>query len=259
MIQQDYIAPRNLVDYFAFREGDALSLSDSQPCIDGAYIFPAPDYQDMGNGFIKCTVTAYGRTSTVGQITEIFSATSPQRAIFTVNNANNLQVTARETVTSVLDGSTTELETVYTPTRFWDEVLMLVPTVIQRVVVSRAEASAGIAAPAFQISLGAVASNPTSIQNFTPFNAWINGVLNSAGLNTYIQLMYGDIRGIGYGASPLFDPGLNYWNNITSGRGPLTYDTSSRLTLIRTDAENFGEFTEYVLTYNASSQININA
>jgi hypothetical protein len=259
MIQQDYIAPRNLVDYFAFREGDALSLSDSQPCIDGAYIFPAPDYQDMGNGFIKCTVTAYGRTTATGQITEIFSATSPQRTIFTVNNANSLQVTRRETITSGLDGSTTEIEAVYTPTRFWTEVYMLVPTVIQRVVVSKSEASAGISTPAFQISLGAVSPNLTSSQNFTPFSEWINGVLNSAGQNTYILSMLGDFWGIpDYGIIGT-DPGSNSWSNITVGRGPLSYNTNSNLTLIRTDAENFGEFTEYVLTYNASSQININA
>jgi hypothetical protein len=259
MIQQDYIADKNNVDYFAFREGDAISDKDSFPCIDGAYIFPAPDYQDMGNGFIKCTVTAYGRTTTIGQITEIFSATSPQRTIFTVNNANSLQATARETITSGLDGSTSELETVYTPNRFWTEILMLVPTVIQRVVVSRAEASAGISAPAFQVSLGAVSTNPVSFQNFTPFNEWINGVLNSVGKSTYILAMFGDFWGIPNTGPSSTSPGGRDWSDITRGRGPLSYNTSSNLALIRTDAENFGEFTEYVLTYNASSQINVNA
>jgi hypothetical protein len=68
MIQQDYIAARVDVDYFAFNEGDALLLEDSAPCIDSAYIFPTPEYQDMGNGFIKCTVVAYGRTNTTGSV-----------------------------------------------------------------------------------------------------------------------------------------------------------------------------------------------
>ncbi|MFZ9964796.1 MAG: hypothetical protein ACO3GO_06265, partial [Terrimicrobiaceae bacterium] len=38
----------------------------TSPCIDGTYIFPAPGFQDNGNGFTTCTVTAYGRNNTVG-------------------------------------------------------------------------------------------------------------------------------------------------------------------------------------------------
>lgn len=65
MIQQDYICRNDdNLDYDSFREGD--KINDSSPCMDDAYIFPAPDYQDMGNGFIKCTVTAYGRVNTTG-------------------------------------------------------------------------------------------------------------------------------------------------------------------------------------------------
>jgi hypothetical protein len=66
MIQQDYIADRNSISYEDFKEGDILLENDSDPCIDNAYIFPAPDYQDMGNGFVKCTVVAYGRVNTTG-------------------------------------------------------------------------------------------------------------------------------------------------------------------------------------------------
>jgi hypothetical protein len=69
MIQQDYIRRADdQIDYFTFREGDPISPEDASPCIDGAYIFPAPTYQDMGNGFIKCTVTAYGRVNTTGVV-----------------------------------------------------------------------------------------------------------------------------------------------------------------------------------------------
>jgi hypothetical protein len=67
LIQQDYIAPTALVDYDAFQEGDAIA--DSDPCIDGAYIFPAPDYQQQENGFTRCTVSAYGRWRTGQHIT----------------------------------------------------------------------------------------------------------------------------------------------------------------------------------------------
>jgi len=69
MIQQDYIRRADdQIDYFTFREGDAIPTEDSAPCIDGAYIFPAPSYQDMGNGFIKCSVTAYGRVNITGVV-----------------------------------------------------------------------------------------------------------------------------------------------------------------------------------------------
>jgi hypothetical protein len=67
LIQQTYIAPKALATYNAFEEGDAIT--ESQPCIDGAYIFPAPDYQDTGDGFMKCTVTAYGRWKTEPNVT----------------------------------------------------------------------------------------------------------------------------------------------------------------------------------------------
>lgn len=69
LIQQDYIRRKDRVEYFTFKQGDALSPADSQPCIDGAFIFPEPDYQDMGNGYIKCTITAYGRVNTTGSVT----------------------------------------------------------------------------------------------------------------------------------------------------------------------------------------------
>ena len=63
MITQDYICRNDgKTDYQRFSQGDILN--DATPCMDAAYIFPAPDYQDMGNGFIKATVTAYGRVGT---------------------------------------------------------------------------------------------------------------------------------------------------------------------------------------------------
>jgi hypothetical protein len=67
LIQQTYIAPKSLATYDAFEEGDAIT--ESQPCIDGAFIFPAPDYQDTGDGFMRCTVTAYGRWKTEPNVT----------------------------------------------------------------------------------------------------------------------------------------------------------------------------------------------
>ena len=67
LIQQNYIAPKALATYNAFVEGAAIT--DSQPCIDGAYIYPAPGYKDAGDGFMRCTVTAYGRWKTEPNVT----------------------------------------------------------------------------------------------------------------------------------------------------------------------------------------------
>ncbi len=68
LIQQDYVRKKDSVDYFSFEQGSSLDFEESLPCIDGAYIFPAPDYQDIGDGFMKCTVTAYGRVNTKGVV-----------------------------------------------------------------------------------------------------------------------------------------------------------------------------------------------
>jgi hypothetical protein len=97
MIQQDYIAPKSDVDYSSFKEGDPLPANDSKPCIDGPFIFPTPDYQDMGDGFIKCTVTAYGRVNTTGSINKsknfgsfVFYAFDPERSDYATITISNV-------------------------------------------------------------------------------------------------------------------------------------------------------------------------
>jgi len=67
-IQLEYISRSSSASYSDFKVGDILADEDSTPCIDCAYIFPDPSYSDMGNGFIKCTVTAYGRVNTRGVV-----------------------------------------------------------------------------------------------------------------------------------------------------------------------------------------------
>ena len=68
LIKLEYISRKSSVNYYDFNVGDRLSEEDSMPCIDGAFIFPEPSYTDMGNGFIKCTLTAYGRVNTSGVV-----------------------------------------------------------------------------------------------------------------------------------------------------------------------------------------------
>jgi hypothetical protein len=59
LIQQDFIAPTGTSDP---PELGQPFPGDTTPCIDGAYIYPAPQFSDLGNGFTRCTVTAYGRS-----------------------------------------------------------------------------------------------------------------------------------------------------------------------------------------------------
>ena len=71
LIQEEYICAANGVDYSAFQIGNPID--DSAPCIDGAYIFPEPVYENLGNGFVKATVSAYGRTNADGYRTTVSS------------------------------------------------------------------------------------------------------------------------------------------------------------------------------------------
>ena len=72
MVQEQYICRADDVDYSAFQLGDPIE--NSEPCIDGAFIYPEPSFQNLGNGFIQATVTAYGRINTTGTQTSISSA-----------------------------------------------------------------------------------------------------------------------------------------------------------------------------------------
>lgn len=100
LIQQDYVRKKDRVDYFSFEQGGTLSPEDAAPCIDGAYIFPAPDYQDTGDGFIKCTVTAYGRVNTTGVV-----------------SVNLFQGSIRDIITKSNESDTVEVQLTTTPAR----------------------------------------------------------------------------------------------------------------------------------------------
>lgn len=64
LIQEEYICSSDQIDYSAFQIGNPIE--NSEPCIDGAFIYPDPVYQNLGNGFTKCIVSAYGRTNSIG-------------------------------------------------------------------------------------------------------------------------------------------------------------------------------------------------
>jgi hypothetical protein len=94
LIQQDFLAPTGT--------GDPPELGqpfpgDTTPCIDGAYIYPAPQFSDLGNGFTRCTVTAYGR-STAAPTYEISTTVSSIMAFLIVINTDGEPYQERRTI-----------------------------------------------------------------------------------------------------------------------------------------------------------------
>jgi hypothetical protein len=71
MVQEQYICRADDVDYSAFQLGDPIE--NSEPCIDGAFIYPEPVYENLGNGFVQATVTAYGRVNNSGCYSSILT------------------------------------------------------------------------------------------------------------------------------------------------------------------------------------------
>jgi hypothetical protein len=79
-VKQDFICRISTAKYDLFKEGanfqpdlgarasvpnfvkqdSRVSVAITPSAIPPCYIFPAPSYQDLGNGFVRCTVTAYG-------------------------------------------------------------------------------------------------------------------------------------------------------------------------------------------------------
>ena len=67
LIQEEYVCPAFLADLSFFQVGDPISNSD--PCIDGAFIFPAPSVVEDENGFTTARVSSYGRWRTAPHVT----------------------------------------------------------------------------------------------------------------------------------------------------------------------------------------------
>jgi hypothetical protein len=177
LIQQEYIAARSNVDYFAFKEGDILSERDSAPCIDGAYIFPTPQYQDMGNGFIKCTVTAYGRTNTTGQLTQnINPLGGSQIRIYYPNRGYSFDIT----VSGYEPDGTFFTQTVnVTPDQFYFDAGVISADYIYKTVRSESEQALGLVG--LQIETNPISVKAFDRQEYIPFNDWINAIMSAAG------------------------------------------------------------------------------
>jgi hypothetical protein len=70
LVTQDYAVPRGQESNYAAMFAVGQPLEVDSPAIDGLYIFPEPEWVDSGDGFTRLTVSAYGRTNTVGTTTK---------------------------------------------------------------------------------------------------------------------------------------------------------------------------------------------
>jgi len=66
LIKQSHLIRKDNFEIGAFLIGDRLPAKDTSMCVDGAFIFPSPQYSDDGNGFMRCLISAYGRVNTTG-------------------------------------------------------------------------------------------------------------------------------------------------------------------------------------------------
>ena len=230
MIQQDYIADRNFISYEDFREGDILSQEDSSPCIDQAYIFPAPGYQDMGNGFVKCTVVAYGRVNTTGTIESRFEKSNFAQSII----KQTVYVTVSVNANASAGG------TVRTISSF-DEAVAI-----------SSEGFIEVATEKFVIAEG-----ESLISGFkdskSPLKAY-----NELG----IEIKYPLTQDLGTGEaySYFYDPSINVLSSTVEVRLTRTYQVSGTLTinpiLINYQTTGFGFFKEVLVTYAPIFKLN---
>lgn len=103
LIQQSYLIRKDKFEIGTFSIGDSLPGSDTTMCVDGAFIFPAPQYSDLGNGFMKCSISAYGRVNTVGTS---FSAKRLSDYVSTITTISAASTTATSNTQKLFDAIT---------------------------------------------------------------------------------------------------------------------------------------------------------
>ena len=89
-VEQTFICPTSNAGTARYQLAVGSNMpGDSQPAIDGLYIYPDPQEKTRSDGFTEFTVSAYGRINTTGIKTldwNIFSLSG-------TDSANNIQVT----------------------------------------------------------------------------------------------------------------------------------------------------------------------
>jgi hypothetical protein len=89
-VEQTFICPTSNAGTARYQLAVGSNMpGDSQPAIDGLYIYPDPQEKNRSDGFTEFTVSAYGRINTTGTETlewNVFSLSG-------TDPANNIQVT----------------------------------------------------------------------------------------------------------------------------------------------------------------------
>jgi hypothetical protein len=70
LVQQSYVIRKVDEELYRGIYNSGSTLDVISPAIDGLYVFPDPQWRDQGNGFMEVSISAYGRSNTVGK-TEI--------------------------------------------------------------------------------------------------------------------------------------------------------------------------------------------
>jgi len=97
-VTQEYLCPTAQRDSITdgFQVGSELE-GIASPASDGLYVFPAPNSQDMNDGFSKISVSAYGRIAGVSSLSMVYSqvtiTVSGTPLVFLVPNYRVLWVT----------------------------------------------------------------------------------------------------------------------------------------------------------------------
>lgn len=104
LIQQSHLIRKDNFEIGAFSIGDRLPAEDTSMCVDGAFIFPSPQYSDAGNGFMRCLISAYGRVNTTGTS---FSSKRLSGYVSTITTiAGAVSTTATSTTQKLFDAIT---------------------------------------------------------------------------------------------------------------------------------------------------------
>jgi len=104
LIQQSHLIRKDNFETDTFVVGDRLPSEDTSMCVDGAFIFPSPQYSDAGNGFMRCLISAYGRVNTTGTS---FSSKRLSGYVSTITTiAGAVSTTATSTTQKLFDAIT---------------------------------------------------------------------------------------------------------------------------------------------------------
>jgi hypothetical protein len=230
LIQQTYIAPKSLATYDAFEEGDAIT--ESQPCIDGAYIFPAPDYQDTGDGFMRCTVTAYGRWRTGQHI-------SRQKRAMTLNITGSVN----GILDPFSDGSENNEGGSSTVSYTMTDSIDVLADDITVVFVAAKGSNLSLLPPSSQITIhtltGALITNQLSI---THLQALLGRGITA---RYYKPAMGGD----GQTSIVIFDIDPDFWSGDFAAK-----NHGISLNLTRCESVDYGQFLEYTASFQAAAE-----